>query len=100
MKKLQGVLCVLVSLLCLLSGFSNPIETFRIRKVGTSPNFIALSPDGTKVFATSYGTNELVGISLARKMVTQSVLVGSSPLGLAIDDTGGTALVACKDSGT
>ena len=36
----------------------------------------------------------------AKKMVTQSVLVGSSPLGLAIDDEGNTALVACKDSGT
>ena len=100
MKKLQGILCVLISLLCLLSGFSNPIQAFRIKKVGKSPNFIALSPDGTKVYATSYGTNELVGINLAKKMVTQSVLVGSSPLGLAIDDEGNTALVACKDSGT
>ena len=35
-----------------------------------------------------------------RKLVTESILVGSSPLGLAIADEGKTALVACKDSST
>jgi YVTN family beta-propeller protein len=67
---------ILFSLLILLPAFSNPAGSYRIRKVGKAPNFIALSPDGTKIYATSYDTNELLCIDLSKKMVTQSVEVG------------------------
>jgi YVTN family beta-propeller protein len=86
--------------LFLFPVFGNTIKTYRIRRVGTSPNFIALSPDGKTIYATSYGTDELLAVDLEQKVVTQSVVVGSSPLGLAVDETGETAFVACKDSGT
>ena len=100
MRRLRGILFILVLILCLLPAFSDSIKTIRIKKIGTSPNFIALSPDGTKLYATSYGTDELLRISLDKKAITGSILVGSAPLGLAIADEGKTALVACKDSST
>jgi YVTN family beta-propeller protein len=100
MRRPQGIRLVLISLLFLLPVFASPVKTLRIRKVGKAPNFIALSPDGSKIYATSYGSNELLEISLAQKLVTRSLAVGESPLGLAITDQGKTALVACKDSGT
>jgi YVTN family beta-propeller protein len=96
----HGVQIILASLFLLLPVFGAPVRTSRIKKVGKAPNFIALSPDGYIVYATSYGTDELLKISLSQNAVTQSIVVGSSPLGLAIADQGKTALVACKDSGT
>lgn len=95
-----GILIVLGCLLFLLPVFGIAVKTYHIRKVGKSPNFIALSPDGSKIYATSYGTDQLLEIDLAEKMVTRSVAVGSTPLGLAIDGQSKTAIVACKDSGT
>ena len=60
-----------LSLLFLFPAFSRAIETYRIKKVGKAPNFIALSPDGTKIYATSFGTDELLGIDIAQKLVVQ-----------------------------
>jgi YVTN family beta-propeller protein len=97
---MPGVLFILILLLFVLPALSGTIKTYRIRKIGKAPNFIALSPDGGTIYATSFGTNELLAVDLVQKIVTKSVEVGSSPLGLAITDDGKTALVACKDSGT
>ena len=68
----------------------------QIRKIGKAPNFITLSPDGTKIYVTSYATDELVVVDLKQRLITQSVSVGASPLGLAIAEEGKTALVACR----
>ena len=100
MRKSRGFVVVLISFLFLLPVFSGPVKTYRIKKVGKSPNFIALNADGTKMYATSYGSDELLSIDLEKKMVTKSILVGTSPLGFAISYQEKTALVACKDSGT
>src|SRR5690606_30479668 len=65
-----------------------------------APNFIALSPDGARLYATSYATDELLEVDLERNIVTRRVEAGGAPLGLALADGGKTALVACRDSGT
>jgi YVTN family beta-propeller protein len=99
MKKIPCIAIGFLSVFILLTpGYS--AKTSRIKKVGKAPNFIALSPAGGKLYATSYATGELLGIDLTKNSVTQKVYVGSSPLGLAIADEGKTALVACRDSGT
>jgi len=57
MRQLRCILLVVVPMLLLLPAFGETIKTSRIRKIGKSPNFIALSPDGKKMYATSYGTD-------------------------------------------
>lgn len=94
-----GVLIVLITLF-LLPVFGAPVKTYRIKKVGKAPNFIALSPDGYRLYATSVHTDELLEISISQRTVVQSVEVGSRPLGLAIANGGKMALVACNDSNT
>ena len=74
-----------------LPVFGSPVKVSRIRKVGRSPNFIALGQDASKIYATSYGTDELLEIDILQKLVTRSIPVGESPLGLAIADQGKTA---------
>ena len=87
-------------LACWMPLFGSPPKSYRIRKVGKSPNFITLNSEARKLYATSYNSDELLGIDLDKKVVTQSVVVGEHPMGFAITDQGKTALVACKDSGT
>jgi YVTN family beta-propeller protein len=84
----------------LLPAFGGTFKTYRIRKIGKSPNFIALNSANGKLYATAFGSNELLAVDLGLKSVAQSVFVGSSPLGFAIADQGKIALVACRDSGT
>jgi YVTN family beta-propeller protein len=98
-RRQKGVLCILLSLL-FLPAFASGGTPLRIRKVGKVPNFIVLSRDGAKIYATSYATGQLLEIDLGRQIVTRSVVVGDAPLGLAIVEEGKTALVACRDSGT
>ena len=100
MKQSRGFLVVLLSLLFLLPVFSGPVKISRIKKIGKSPNFIVLSADGKTIYATSFGSDELLAVDLAKRIVTERTLVGSSPLGFAIAEQEKAALVACKDSGT
>ncbi len=95
----QGTAFILLSLL-LLPVLAGGGETERIRKIGKAPNFIALGPDGTKLYATSYATDELLEVDLEKRIVTRRMDAGGAPLGLALADGGKTALVACMDSGT
>ncbi|MBN2243964.1 MAG: beta-propeller fold lactonase family protein [Acidobacteria bacterium] len=86
--------------LALLSPvFCRTEETYKIKKIGKSPNFIALSPDGKRMYATSFGTDELIGIDLTERIVDRNIGVGASPLGFALAEQGRIALVACKDAG-
>jgi YVTN family beta-propeller protein len=90
---------ILLFLIFLSPVFSQTKQTHKIKKVGKSPNFIALSPDGKRMYATSFGTDELVGIDLSDRIVDKSLPVGASPLGFALVEQGKIALVACKDAG-
>jgi YVTN family beta-propeller protein len=92
-------LLLLLTLLPLLPVLSGAEQIYRIKNVGTSPNFISLSPDGKKIYATSFGTDEFLSISLADKAEDRRVRVGTAPLGFDLVDHGNVALVACKDSG-
>jgi len=89
----------LLLLTFLVPVFSQTKQTYKIKNIGKSPNFIALSPDGNRMYATSFGTNELIGIDLSQRMVDQNIMVGASPLGFALAEQGKIALVACKDAG-
>lgn len=89
-----------VALLILLPVLAGAAEQlYRIKNVGTSPNFIALSADGKRMYATSFGTDEFLGVNLSDRTVDQRLKVGTAPLGFDLADRGNVALVACKDSG-
>lgn len=88
-----------LALLILLPVLVGAGQVYRIKNVGTSPNFISLSPDGKRIYATSFGTDEFLGVNLSEKAVDQRVRVGSAPLGFDLVDHGRVALVACKDGG-
>ena len=75
MRGRQKIIYILF-LVCVLPLVGGTLKSYRIRKVGKSPNFIALSPDGRKLYATSFGSDELLEIDLEQKGVTQSVVVG------------------------
>lgn len=90
------VTCIL---LMLLPVFSYSKQIRKIKKVGKSPNFIAISDDEKRMYATSFGTDELIGLDLDKGVVDQRIKVGSSPLGFALIEKGKFALVACKDNG-
>lgn len=94
----RGIL-ILILLIFLSPVFSQTKQTFKIKKVGKSPNFIALSPDGDRIYATSFGTNELIRVNLSEREVDRNLVVGASPLGFALAEQGRIALVACKDAG-
>jgi YVTN family beta-propeller protein len=87
---------ILLVLLPLLFGAG---QVYRIKNVGTSPNFISLSHDGKRIYATSFGTDEFLGISLSERAVDRRLKVGTAPLGFDLVARGNLALVACKDSG-
>jgi YVTN family beta-propeller protein len=71
----------------------------RINKVGKAPNFFALSQDGSKAYVTSYADGRFLEVDLQRRVVSRSIILGGSPLGLAIADGGKLALIACRDAG-
>ncbi|MEJ2110847.1 MAG: YncE family protein [Acidobacteriota bacterium] len=90
---------VICMFLAMLPVFGSQKKTYKIKKVGKSPNFIALNRDESRLYATSFGTNEFIGVNLSKKVVEQRVKVGNSPLGFDLIDQGRMALVACKDDG-
>ncbi len=98
--KRRGTVLLIVLAGLFMPAFGGVFKTYRIKKIGKSPNFIAVDQGRGKLYATSWGTGELLAVSLSQKIVTHSVNVGERPLGFAIAEEGKTALVACKDSGT
>jgi|GEM_PF-2192927 len=56
--------------------------------VGSNPFGVAVSPDGTKVYVTNYGSNSVSVIGTATNTVTATITVGSQPMGIAVTPDG------------
>src|SRR6476659_4556151 len=61
--------------------------------VGTSPDGIAVTPNGAFVYVTNAGSNTVSVISAATNTVVATVPVGSFPLAVAITPNGAFAYV-------
>jgi YVTN family beta-propeller protein len=53
-------------------------------KVGSNPKGIAISPEGTKVFAADEGSSSVSVIDTATNNVTATVNAGNGPVGVAL----------------
>ncbi len=64
--------------------------------MGTNPDAIAITPDGTSAYVTNYGSGTVSQISLATGTVVHTITLGSTskPDGIAINPSGSTAYVA------
>ena len=62
--------------------------------VGSTPNGIAVSPDGTKVYVTNFHSVTVSVIDTATNTVTSTVDVGSAPRGVAVNPDGTKVYVA------
>jgi len=91
---------VIIATFLLAVAFLTAAPIYRVKKVGKYPNFVALSPDGSKAYATSYETGELIEVDLVEKAPARVVYLGENPLGIAVTEDGKYAYVACKGSGT
>ena len=68
--------------------------------VGSYPWGVAVSPDGTKVYVTNHGNNNVSVIDTATNTVTATVNVGSYPNGVAVNPDGTKVYVANPGSNT
>ena len=62
--------------------------------VGSNPFGVAITPDGTKVFVTNYGSNNVSVINTATNTVIATITVGSQPQGIVLSPDGTKAYVA------
>ena len=74
------------------SAAPNPVVSGTV-SVGYKPQGIAVTPDGSKVYVTNYGGDNVSVISTATKTVIGTVDVGSYPYDVAITPDGTTAYV-------
>jgi len=96
LKIRRGILFLLMTLALAPVFGALPVRT---GKVGKAPNFFVLSRDGSKAYVTSYADGRFLEVNLRRRVVTRSVVLGGSPLGLALADGEKLALIACRDAG-
>jgi YVTN family beta-propeller protein len=68
--------------------------------VGTLPEGVAVTPDGSKVYVTNEISNTVSVISTATNTVTATIRVGSGPFGVAVSPDGSKVYVANLGSGT
>jgi YVTN family beta-propeller protein len=61
---------------------------------GDVPGYIAVSPDGTKIYVTNWRSNNLSVINTLTNTVTASVSVGNEPRGVAVTPDGKKVYVA------
>ncbi len=69
-------------------AFGNPIS------VDQNPIGLAISPDGSHVYAANEGSNDVSVIDTATMSVVKTVPVGNGPAGIAIADDGSTIWVS------
>ena len=75
----------------------NPATTTTIDaiKVGSAPQQIAISPDGTRAYVTNYSSNSVSVINTATNAVDGTAIsVPSTPIGVALSNDGGLLYVA------
>ena len=68
--------------------------------VGTSPEGVSVSPDGTKVYVTHININEVRVINTANNTVVATVSVGTSPYGVSVSPDGAKVYVTNERSNT
>ena len=68
--------------------------------VGTSPDGVAVSPDGSRVYVASSGRGTVSVIDTATDTVAGTVNVGTFPVGVAVSPDGSRVYVANLGSGT
>ena len=64
----------------------------------STPNSIAITPDGTTAYVTDIDGGTVTPIDLATMTAGTPISVGAGPTGIAITPDGSTAYVACQDA--
>lgn len=68
--------------------------------VGTSPNSVAFSPDGTKAYVVNAGNKTVSVIAVSTASVTSTITVGNTPYSVAFSPDGTKAYVTNFSSNT
>jgi len=66
--------------------------------VGQSPEGVAVTPDGTRVYVANFNANTVSVIATASNTVTATVTVGVNPAGVAVTPDGAHVYVANQNS--
>jgi gliding motility-associated-like protein len=66
-------------------------------KVGTTPIYVTVSPDGTTVYVSNFYSSNVSIIDVATNLVTGTINVGVNPAGLAVSPDG-TKLYVCNST--
>ena len=62
--------------------------------VGSDPNGVSVSPDGSKVYVANEGANTVSVINTATNTVTATITVGTNPYGISVSPDGSKVYVA------
>ncbi len=68
-------------------------------EVGSQPDAVAVTPDGSTAYVADYGSSKIVPVSLASATVRSPISLGARPNAIAITPNGKVAYVV-SDSGT
>lgn len=95
------VTCSATNLVCTVDA-SNDSNLFIVNEigVGTTPWGAALTPDGSLLYITNKGSNNVSVISTVLNTVIETIPVGTSPWGVAINPSGTKVYVANSGLGT
>lgn len=67
---------------------------------GDDPNGVAVSPDGTRVYVSSFLGNSVLVLDTSTQAALVTIAVGEGPVGLAVTPDGGRVYVANRGDGT
>ncbi len=68
--------------------------------VASNPTAVAISPDGSRVYATNYNDNTVSVIDTSTNSVVTTIPVGTRPVSVAVSPDGSTVYVANEDDNT